>query len=201
MKRLGNNVIIVFDGYLTNNTKDQTHQKRYLMQSLRINISLLMKNDCNKGLFLSNCENKQQFNNMLGESLLLAGHRVIFHDNDADVAIVDQALALHDDDKVVRVICDDTDVFIVLLSRLRLSASIQSSVYLLQPKSKRTLNMTTLNSILPEQVRDSLLVIHAMTGCDTTSFLFGIGKSKLYKKSTKKNYLINSLLHMRIRTR
>ena len=31
LKRLGNNVIIVFDGYLTNNTKDQTHQKRYPM--------------------------------------------------------------------------------------------------------------------------------------------------------------------------
>ena len=41
--------------------------------------------------------------------------------------------------------------------------------------------MTTLNSILPKQVEDSLIVIHAMKGCDRTLFLFGIGKSKLYK--------------------
>ena len=51
-----------------------------------------------------------------------------------------------------------------------------------QPKAERRLNITSLSFIIPEQIIDHLLLIHAMSGCDTTSFLFGVGKLKLYKK-------------------
>ena len=44
--------------------------------------------------------------------------------------------------------------------------------------------MIDLVNIFSERVRSNILVIHAITGCDTTSFLFGVGKSKfeLFKK-------------------
>ena len=68
---IGNQVFIVFDGYLKSNTKDQTHEKRNPIQSLRIEITEDMTNDCSKDLFLSNPENKQQFIDMLGVFLQL----------------------------------------------------------------------------------------------------------------------------------
>ena len=114
---IGKNVSIVIDGYLEHNTKDQTHERRNPIQSLRIDISGDMTVDCNKKLFLSNSENKQQFVNMLGNSLSLAGYNVTMHDNDADVMIVEQTLNLMKNNNV-RGIADDTDVFILLLSKV-----------------------------------------------------------------------------------
>ena len=108
---------IVIDGYLEHNTKDQTNERRNPIQSLRMDISGDMTVDCNKKLFLSNSENKQQFVNMLGNSLSLAGYNVTMHDNDADVMIVEQTLNLLKNNNV-RVIADDTDVFVLLLSKV-----------------------------------------------------------------------------------
>ena len=54
-------------------------------------------------------------------------------------------------------------------------------IYLEQPNSKRTINMTHLITVMPEDLRRNILLIHAITGCDTTSFPFGIGKTKLFK--------------------
>ena len=107
----------VIDGYLEHNTKDQTHERRNPIQSLKIDISGDMTVDCNKKLSLSHSENKQQFANMLGNSLSLAGYNVTMHDNDADVMIVEQTLNLLKNNNV-HVIADDTDVFVLLLSKV-----------------------------------------------------------------------------------
>ena len=106
---IGSQVFIVFDGYLKSKTKDQTHEKRYPIQSLRIEITEDMTSDCSKDLFLGNPANKQQFINMLGERVSSAGYKVTLHANDADVVLVDQVIELSKD-RNVRVISDDTDV-------------------------------------------------------------------------------------------
>ena len=160
---IGSQVFIVFDGYLKSNTKDQTHEKRFPIQSLRIEITEDMTNDCSKDLFLSNPANKQQFLHMLGESLSSAGYKVTLHANDADVVLVDQVIELSKD-RNVRVISNDTDVFALLLAKLH--KSTPNSVYLRQPKAERTLNITSLSFIIPDQIIDYLLLIHAMSGCD-----------------------------------
>ena len=85
-----------------------------------------MTNNCSKVLFLSNPANKQQFVNMLGESLSSAGYKVTKYVNDADVVLVDQVIELSKD-RNVRVISDDTDVFALLLAKLH--KSTPNSVY------------------------------------------------------------------------
>ena len=42
--------------------------------------------------------------------------------------------------------------------------------------------MIDLVNIFPERVRSNILVIHAITGCETTLFLFDVRKSKVFKK-------------------
>ena len=83
-------------------------------------------------------------------------------------------------DQNIRVVCDDTDVFMLTLAKL--DKTNEFSVYLNQPKLKRNINMIDLVNIIPERVRSNILVIHAITGCETTLFLFGVRKSKLFKK-------------------
>ena len=41
--------------------------------------------------------------------------------------------------------------------------------------------MTTLIQVIPEAKRKNILLSHAMSGSDTTSSIFGIGKTKLLK--------------------
>ena len=130
---------IVFDGYLEHNTKDQTHERRYPIKSLTIDISGEMTVDCNENLFLSNPENKQQLVNMLGNSLSLAGYNITLHDNDADVILVDQALDLLKNNNVC-VNTDDTDVFALFLSKV--SKPARYSIYLRQRKVEQSLNIT-----------------------------------------------------------
>ena len=109
VNRIGSQVFIVFDGYLKSKTKDQTHEKPYPIQSLRIEITEDMTSDCSKDLFLGNPANKEQFINMLGERVSSAGYKVTLHANDADVVLVDHVIELSKD-RNVRVISDDTDV-------------------------------------------------------------------------------------------
>ena len=82
----------------------------------------------------------------------------------------------------VCVVADDTDIFILLLTKLEEGPEYHS-LYLKQVSSKRMINISTFILCMPRQRRKSLLLRHAFSGCDTTSSIFGQGKTKLYKKS------------------
>ena len=66
-----------------------------------------------------------------------------------------------------------TCIFILLINKLKLSTP--NTVYLIQEKSNRTINMATLIQVIPEAKKTNILLSHAMPGCDTTSSFFGIG--------------------------
>ena len=70
----------------------------------------------------------------------------------------------------------------MLLGKLE-DAPEYHSLYLKQVSSKRMINISSLTQCIPKQKRKSLLLDHAFSGCDTTSSIFGQGKTKLYKKS------------------
>lgn len=85
--RYGNDICIVFDGYLIPSTKDHMHSKRQTISSLPIKITrddILL---CKKEVYLSNKENKQLFINMLSADITDNGHNVILCDDDADVKL------------------------------------------------------------------------------------------------------------------
>ena len=116
---------------------------------------------------------------MLGNSHSLAGYNVTMHDNDADIMIVAQTLNLLKNNNV-RVIADDTDVSVLLLSKV--SKVALYGIYLKQPKAERLINISSIVGLIQEEKLKKILLLHAMSGCDTTSFLFGVGKTKLYEK-------------------
>ena len=177
--RIGANIDIIFDGYLDSNTKDHCHRKRNPIQSNNIEFTSAIRLDCRKDLFLSNSSNKQAFINLLTIWLLSAGH-VVQHTGDADRLIADRVVDLADGNNVC-VHADDTDILVLLISKLKTSSD--HSVYLKQENSNRTINLTSLIEIIPDAKKKNILLSHAMPGCDTTSGLFGIGKTKLMKST------------------
>ena len=56
-------------------------------------------------------------------------------------------------------------------------------LYLHQEKSCKIININIMFQCIPESKLEYILVAHALSGCDTTSGFFGIGKCKLFKSS------------------
>ena len=178
LNRFGDKVDLIFDGYMNSNTKDHCHRHRSPIQSLHIDFTSDMKLDCHKDLFLSNPENKQNVINLLAIWLIAAGHNVIQHTDDADRIIVRRSLNLLTENNVF---ADDTDILVLLLAKMK--TPFQFILYRKQEKANKLINITSMLECIPEQKLENILLSHTMSGCDTTSGLFGIGKTKLFKSS------------------
>ena len=78
-------VIVVFDGYLMQSTKDHCHRKRQPIHDMEIIFGTQTRLSCKKVTFLSNPKNKQRFINMLADYLREEGVNVFQSQGDADV--------------------------------------------------------------------------------------------------------------------
>ena len=133
---------IIFDGYLSSNAKNHWRCNPIQFTAIELTSSILL--DCRKDLFLSNNGNKQMFIGLLAIWLISDGH-VFQCTDDADTIIVDRATELAEEFNVC-VHASDTDVFILVIKKLKLSTP--NTVYLIQEKSNRTINMTTLIQVI-----------------------------------------------------
>ena len=85
--------------------------------------------------------------------LIYAGHSAVQHTDDADRVIADNAIALAEESNVC-VHADDGDIFALLLHKLK--PTLSHSIYLRQEKSNRTINLTSLCDVMPENKRNNL---------------------------------------------
>ena len=87
------------------------------------------------------------------------------------------------------VIGDDTDLLILLICH----ADLKSHNLIFKPEPKKSVkkphvwNIKSLKQQLGPSVCNHILFIHAVAGCDTTSWLYGIGKAAPLKKITTIN--------------
>ena len=97
-----------------------------------------------------------------------ADTRIILHARDATAKRCKQ----------VNILCHDTDVLVLLLvHREQLCQEIW-----MFPGTSRQRRYIPVHSIpLSEEKRKSLLALHAITGCDTTSQFYGVGKASAWK--------------------
>ena len=176
---------IVFDGYHGPSIKDATHDRR-----AKGNVGVRIKFDLNtpcrttKDTFLSNKENKQNFINMLGNQLEKKGCRVKHADGDADLNIVKAAVASAEENPTV-VIGEDTDLLILLCFYANVAHHeiiFRSDINRAGIKMKKTWNISKTKFVIGANICRLLPFIHAFTGCDTTSRIYGIGKGQLLKK-------------------
>ena len=100
---------------------------------------------------------------------------------EADNIIVQQAINLAtDEQRNVRVVADDTDVFVLLLHHYQ-EQGLTTQMIMESPIKERAVidipaTVEKFSDIIP-----SMLAAHALTGCDTVGAYFGIGKGTMLK--------------------
>ena len=180
------NAIVVFDGYSGEpSTKDSAHARRGSSMTgpdvvLDENNKVCLK----KELFLSNYKNKQQFLKMLGVHLSKAGCTIHHARGDADCLIVQKAIESAQVKPTV-LVADDTDLLCLLLHHAH--GSLKQLSFAPAPKSTskkpaRIWDIQHARSRIGADLCKDLLFLHAFSGCDTTSRLYGIGKGKFVTK-------------------
>ncbi|KAG1691849.1 hypothetical protein GQR58_007370 [Nymphon striatum] len=96
------------------------------------------------------------------------------------------ALYVAETGRKVNVVADDTDVALLLLYHW--SESMEEITFTSE-RSKATFNITSSLLKIPAQIKSYLLVLHAWTGCDTTSAIHSKGKNSLLRKLKTSQHL------------
>ena len=177
-----NHAVVVFDGYENGpSTKDEAHHRRSSSQNIGAEVSFTpeMQLTMKKKSFLANFKNKQRFVYFIGSELEKAGLEVKHCAGDADYDIVLTACTMAERRPVI-LVGDDTDLLVLLLHHLK---PTDHDIYL--QTTNKILNIHTLQDHLGPTILSSLLFLHGVTGCDTTSRLYGIGKVMAMGKCDK----------------
>lgn len=180
----GEDCVVVFDGYNSKSfsTKDALQQLRS-KNSQEISVKLENTIVTPQEDFLRNNNNKQKLIELLKISFEKTGIKIKQAESDADFLIVNTAVTLPDCDKKIVVVSEDTDIAVLLIHH-----SKHKNMFLLRPgkaaKPDKLTNIFELQDKLGD-VKKHILFAHAISGCDTTSFIFKKSKAlciKLLKK-------------------
>jgi hypothetical protein len=179
-----NHSTIVFDGYSdAPSTKDFVHLRRSKgICATEVFFDETTPFKTKKDVFLTNAKNKTRFIDFLGERLERHGHNVIYTEGDADYDIAKQAISLSEQNHVT-VVGTDTDILILLC---HFYDPLKHDLFFGGESQHNTTcrlwDIRKTISVIGEDARKVLPAIHSITGCDTTSRMFGIGKSAALKK-------------------
>ena len=184
-------VTVVFDGYEEGpSTKDNTHIRRYggrVGPEVRFNGEMILQS--RKDQFLANGINKQRFINHLSEKLNQVGCSTVQANGDADLLIVQTAVSCTASKPTV-VIGEDTELLVLLCFHgdmdgcdLYFHSEVKST-----GKKQRIWDIKSTKNRLGLDTCKLLPVVHAISGCDTTSRLFGVGKSNALKRLTNDRF-------------
>lgn len=178
------NCMVVFDGYSHGpTTKDVAHIRRskgLTGRDVFFNENTPFRSK--KEVFLSNPSNKQKFIELLQNDLQKSGCCTINADCDADLLIVQTTLSQGKENNVA-LIGEDTDLLVLLLHHMDLAES--KEVYFLSDRVNKTGKIWDIKKTkihLTDEVCECILFLHALTGCDTTSRIYGLSKGQMLKK-------------------
>ncbi|GBL96875.1 hypothetical protein AVEN_118986-1, partial [Araneus ventricosus] len=184
----GLNVAVVFDGYPSdvngNSAKSAERIRRAnLHSSHEIIFNEATCTETSQEQFLANGRNKVRFIDLLQKFLQKANVTVKQAVKDADVLIVGTAVSVKSQYDNIFVVSEDIDL-LVLLTGL---APMKKNLYFRKCGKVRTPVVLYFTTSFKYKFSRMILFIHAFSGCDTSSALFGHGKAKfcfLEKKPT-----------------
>ena len=162
---------IVFDGYnKPASTKTNAHARisSVRCQDIVINESNVFYSSQEK--FLSNENNKKSFIILISKYLEEDDQTVVKCDGDADTSTVSAAIRLASpkNDNPFIVVVNDTDIAIMLLYHWNV---LMSDIIFNSKKSQTAWSMKS--ACFNFENREHLLFVHAWSGCDTVSAIFG----------------------------
>ena len=134
---------------------------------------------------------------------ITGGLRIDRHDlrsthKEADILITQHAISLSLLGKSVRVVYDDTDVFVLLVHYYNSRCICRNSAPMIMssPEKERAVIYIYIRATVESHsdVADDLLAIHGLSGTDAVASLHGIGKATVVKVA-KKGPVFPTLLH------
>jgi hypothetical protein len=173
--------VVVFDGYgQCQSTKDHEHMRRSLKSVSKCPDVRLDEQSpviFEQHAFLANNTNKDNFIQLLMSHLDHEGCRTIQSEGDADIDIVKEALTMASKQQgPIAVVGDDTDLLVLLTHHLKENMSdvwfwseAKRSAQNATEATARPISIRSLQRKLGTTVCQQLLVLHAFSGCDTTS--------------------------------
>lgn len=188
-KRYGSHVTVVFDGYDTGpNTKDHEHKRRASKLSPDVAFNPQMQVYRNQTAFLSNSNNKSKLVTALMSHLEGCGFTVDQAPDDADTLVVKTALQLALSGSTVTVVANDTDILVMLVYHYQAVMAdifVQSEVASRKSQPCRTISVAQVRRSVGDKAASTLLTVHALSGCDTTSAVYGHSKRGMWRKFLK----------------
>ncbi|EDO31506.1 predicted protein [Nematostella vectensis] len=168
---------IVFDGYgEVATTKDCTHQRRGHGCGPPVLFDHDMVVNLKKDEFLSNKVNKQAFINLLSLNLVDAGYSTLHAEGDADVIIVDTAIAKAREQTSI-LIGEDTDLLVLLLYHAEMEPRQRATAV------RKVWDIEKTKAALGRDSTSGILFVHALLGCNTTSRIHGIWEGVALKRA------------------
>jgi hypothetical protein len=173
----GFQAVVVFDGYGSASSTKSAEQLRRAQQQTFVDIlfELAMKTTTSKHAFFSNAKNKDRLIKKLMEKFESKGLTVKQSNADADWLIVSVAMDVAQTANApVVVVANDTDLLVMMVGQAT------SSMDLHMLFGRNPLNLYSIGEIQTafHSVKQHLMFIHAITGCDTVSALYNQGKKK-----------------------
>lgn len=180
LQNFGRNVTVVFDGYPEDCTTKQEEQNRRAAKHSSSDISFDSNTRCMtaKEDFLGNKRNKKRLILLVAEELTSVGIITIIAEDDADISIVMTSIEELKTRKSVVVYGTDTDLLMLLVA----IAPENQTIYFCKQITGRLHGKVYYDiSNIIHKVNDKrklMMFAYAITGCDTTSAFFGVGKLK-----------------------
>lgn len=118
---------------------------------------------------------------------------------EADTRIILHVVAEREHGNTILVRSVDTDVFILLLHHYVVTKQIRGCRLFMELghlKDKRFLSIQDIVESLGETVSKNILAIHCLTGCDTTSAFFKIGKKTAFDVLVKNTEILKELYNL-----
>lgn len=193
-RHYGSATTIVFDGYMEGpSIKDNTHQRRGHNVYPVVSFTAETEFSGKKEQFLSKGVNKQRLIHMVSDEMRKKDFTVVNATGDADVDIVKAAVEASLLYKTT-LIGEDTDLLVLLLYYAQRD---NKGLYFRSDKAKddgscKVYDINHLKELLGQSMCTQLMFIHAMTGCDTTSRIFGVGKGTAFQRFLKGDPVLQS---------
>ena len=170
--------VIVFDGYEDESMKRHEHLRRNSVpQSIFAKVDTNYLAPFTEDRYLSWTENKVEFIKFISNLLRQYDFKVTNCSGDADSTIVATSPEFTSQRTgPVNIIADDTDIVIMLMHHWK--TDIHDDVDFVQERFSKAWSVQSANQSI-EDIKDDLLFLHAWSGCDTTSSIFGKGKGNL----------------------
>ena len=211
LNRFHRQVQVVFDGYDSGpSIKDQEHARR-AGKAAQVGpdrqVHIYTKNVGPQEPFLANTANKKSFIAVLRLYLQQNGITVHQASGDADTMIVLVASECARQGEIqVGVLAEDTDIFALLLYHR--DSDMADMFFVSESKKGRAdklvggkcINIGSIQSKIGYIVCKCMLVIHALGGCDSTSVIFGHGKSSVFSKIAKSVTLQSHCMNLQLET-